>query len=153
MTQTLAIDLVSSASTESVTTVIAPKSSMTPGGSSTDPKTGRVTTIYNIASSDGIHVATVRYQVDPIAAGAKTRYGSVTFSTWVTSSDSVTGIITWFPIQATVSFVIQNGSPVVLADFNKLIAATFSFAYASVSSGTRDTAYLQRLLLGSATVV
>nr|QDH87789.1 MAG: hypothetical protein H1Bulk28FD40_000002 [Leviviridae sp.] len=140
---------VSANSTESVTTLVADKSGRVFTNVDSDPKTGRITATYTLASGDVNHPATVEYAVDPIALGAKNRYGSVTFRTWNTVTDSVSGEIKWWPIQATVSFVIASGAPVQLADFNKLIACAFSYTYASVASGVRDTAWLQNLLFGS----
>jgi hypothetical protein len=152
MTITYGIDHVSANSTESVTVLIAEKSTMTFSSVKTDPKTGRITTTYLIGSGDANHPAYVVYIADPVSPGVKTRYGSVTIQTWATQTDSVTGIETWWPIQATTSFVITNGSPVQLADFNKLVAAVFSQTYASVASGVRDTAWVQNLLFGNPTV-
>jgi len=149
MTLSYAIDHVSSNSTESVTTIVADKSGRVSTQLDSDPKTGRNTSVYTLSSGDPNHPATITYSVDPPSQDAKTRYGSITFRTWCTQTDSVTGIVTWWPIQATISFVITNGAPVQLADFNKLIAAIFSYSYASVSSGVRDTVWLQNLLFGS----
>lgn len=142
---------VSSNSTESVTTLVAEKSTMVEKSEVVD-KSGRITKTYVIGSGDVNHPANVRYVIDPPAAGIESRYGSVTFTTWVTQTDSVTGEITWWPIQATMSFVVQDGSPVQLADFDKLVAAVFSYTYLSVASGVRDTTWLQTLLFGSPAV-
>jgi len=146
------IDHVSSNPTESVTVSVAEKSTMALLTTRTDAKTGRITTVYIIGSGDTNHPATVTYTVDPVSNSAKTRYGSCTVQTWATQTDSITGIKTLWPIQATVSFVITNGSPVQLTDFNQLIACVYSYTYASVSAGVRDTAYLQDLLFGNPTV-
>jgi len=151
MTISYEITHVSSNSTESVTTSIADKTGKVFTNVQADPKTGRITSTYTLNSGDVTHPATLRYSVDPVDLSAigKTRYASITFNTWATQTDSVTGLITWFPVQATVSFVLPQGAPVQLADLNKLIAVIFSYTYASVSSGVRDTAWLQDLLFGA----
>lgn len=149
MTLSYGIDHVSSNTTESITTVLADKTTMVLVSSDVDVKTGRATATYVLATGDPNHPAQVIFAVDPVVNSNKSRYGSVTFKTWSTQTDSVTGVVTYWPVQATMSFVIQNGAPVQLADFNKLIAAVFSYTFASASSGTRDTAWLQDLLFGS----
>jgi len=152
MSLSYAITHVSGNTTESVTTTVAEKSTMVAKSNVTDPKTGRITETYVIGSGNNNYPANVRYVIDPPAGGDSSRYGSITITTWVTQTDSVTGDITYWPIQATMSFVIQDGSPVQLSDFNQLIAAAFSYTYASVSGGVRDTAWLQNLLFGSPVV-
>jgi hypothetical protein len=149
MTLSYEITHVSSNSAESVSTLIAEKTTMSLKSNVTDPKSGRITATYILGSGDSNHPATVRYVVDPPASGITNRYGSVTVNTWATQTDSITGIVTWYPIQATMSFVIVDGSPVQLADFNKLIAAAYSYTYLSQASGVRDTTWLQTLLYGS----
>lgn len=152
MTISYGIDHVSGNSTESVTTIVAEKDTLVLVAPDKDPKSGRISATYSVGSGDVNHPATLDVAIDPVVIG-KSRYGTFTFKTWATQTDSVTGIVTYWPVQATVSFNIGAGAPVQLADFNKLIAAAFSYTYASVTAGVRDTAWLQKLLYGSPTVV
>lgn len=148
MSHSYEITHASSNTTESVTLSVADKTGMVLANIDADPKSGRITSTYILASGDVAHPATVQYSVDPVKGDGKTRYGSVTFRTWATDTDSISGAIVWYPVQATVSFVIPDGAPVQLADFMKLIAVVFSYTYKAVASGARDTAWAQNLLLG-----
>jgi len=152
MSLSYAIEHASSNTTESLTISVAEKSTMTLQSTQVDPKTGRTTATYLISSGDVNHPAYVIYVADPVLNAAKTRYASVTFKTWATQTDSVTGAVLWYPVQSTVSFVIANGAPVQLADFSKFINCAMSYTYASVTSGAKDTAWLQSLLFGNPAV-
>jgi len=152
MSLSYAITHASGNTTESVTLSVAEKTSMVLTGHDTDPKTGRVSATYVLSSGDPTHPATVRYSLDPVSVNGKSRYASVTFQTWATQTDSVSGLVTWFPIQVTMSFVIAGGAPVQLADLMQLAACGFSYTYASVAGGVRDTVWLQDILFGSPTV-
>ena len=143
---------VSSLSTESVTLSVPEKSAMVLQSSDTDPKTGRNVATYSIDTGDVSHPANVVISVDPLSAGGKTRYGSIVFKTWATQTNSITGEVDYWPVQASVSFVLASDAPVQLTDFMKLLGAAFAFTYASVTTGARDTVWANKLLFGSPVV-
>jgi len=148
MTVTYSIDHVAS-SVEDVSVEVAAKSEMTLQSTFTDPKTGDVTSTYVLASGDGNYPATVSYRssVQSRSTGAIRRI-SMTFSTWATAADSVTGIDTKKPISVTTSFNIPADMTIELADMDDLIGNSFSLLFLSVTTKVRDTTWLQKLLYG-----
>jgi len=152
MTITYSVDHLPS-STESVTVEVAPKSELTLQSSDTDPKTGEVTATYVLSSGDIRFPAYVVYRVTPQnrASGSVLRI-SMTFSTWAVMSDSVSGIDTRKPITSTISMILPADISVSTANVDKLLGEIFSLMYSSVSSGTRTTTWLQKLLYGAPAV-
>jgi hypothetical protein len=73
----------------------------------------------------------------------------MTYSTWATETDSVTGIINRKAISGQFNFIVPMGFTVELADMDDFIGNCFSFLYSSVSAGARTTTYLGRLLFGA----
>jgi hypothetical protein len=138
-----------STSIEDVSIEVAAKSEMTLQGTGPDPKTGDQVSTYVLASGDNSFPATVVYR-----AGVQTRAGSpirrisMTFGTWATKADSVTGVDVKLPLVATVSFNIPADMTVEVADMDDLIGNLFSFLYLSVTTKVRDTTWLQKLLYG-----
>jgi len=149
MTITTTLPFVSSLSTESVTLPAADKSDLILAADDTDAKTGRLTAVYTLSGSDTGYPSTLTVNVDPPGPGVKSRYCSFTFRTWVKQTSDVSDSIMYWPVQASMTFVIDAAAPLALSDLMKLAGAAFSYTYASVSSGTRDTAYLARILAGS----
>lgn len=153
MTISYSLDHVSS-STEVVNVELAAKSEMTLRSTSVDPKTGETTSVYVLASGDMNYPATVTYRtaIQNRANGAKRRI-SMTFSTWAVQTDSVTGEEVRKEISTSISLLVPGDLTLELADIDDLIGVAFSFMYASVSSGARNTGYLQKLLYGVPQVV
>jgi hypothetical protein len=149
MTITYSLDHVET-TTESVDVEVAAKDELVLVSTDADPKTGEITSTYVLASGDDAFPSTVAFR-----SGLQNRQGnqvrrlSVTFSTWAVRSDSVTGLDTRRPIQGTISFLVPSGMTIEIADFDQLLGNLFSFMYASVTTGTRDTDWLQRLLYGA----
>jgi len=142
------------ASVEDVSIEVAPKSEMTLQSTTTDPKTGEVASRYVLASGDVNHPADITYRSAlQTRGGALIRRITVTFSTWATSTDSVTGIVVYKPVQASFSMNIPVDMTTELADIDDFLGTTFSFLYASVSVKVRNTGYLQKLLYGITQVV
>jgi hypothetical protein len=152
MTITYSLDHVPS-STESVLVEVAPKSEFTLVSSDIDPKTGAVTTTYQLASGDNAWPATVVYQsVLQDRPTGKVRFVSVTFNTWARASNDVSGIDTVKPVSAKASFTMPGDMTIEVADFDDLIGTLFSFQFASQSSGARNTGYISKLLYGASQV-
>lgn len=149
MTVTTSISSVSSLSTESVTVQVADKTDLVLISSDIDPKTGRATAIYTLSGADAGYPITLTVNADPIGAGMKSRYCSITLRTWIVQSSDVTDITNRWPVQGSMSFVVAGDAPLVLADLVKLFGATFSYTYLSVSAGTRETTWAAKLLAGS----
>lgn len=148
MTLTYSLDHVPS-TTESVAVEVAAKSEMTLQSNSTDPKTGEQTCVYVLASGDMNFPATVTYRIGlQNRSDGKKRRVSMTFSTWATVADSVTGIDTKKEISSTFSMLLPADVTIELADVDDLIGTTFSWLYLSQSAGARDTTWLQKLLYG-----
>jgi len=138
------------ASTESVNVEVAAKSELTLVSTDIDPKTGAVISTYLLASGDANFPSNVTYRAEQQTRGGKTvRRVSMTFSTWATETDSVTGIVRHEPVTGTYSFVVPMAYTVELADMDDFIGNCFSFLYSSVSAGARTTTYLQKLLYGA----
>lgn len=148
MTITYSLDHVAT-SVEDVSVEVAAKSEMTLQSTSTDPKTGEVVSVYVLASGDNSFPATLTYRnsLQNRNTGAIRRI-SMTFSTWATAADSVSGVDTKKPFSGTVSFNIPADMTVEIADMDDFIGNLFSFLYLSVTTKVRDTTWLQKLLYG-----
>lgn len=148
MSITYSIDHVST-SVEDVSVEIAAKSEMTLQSTDVDPKTGEVVSVYVLASGDNSFPAyvTLRSSIQNRASGA-IRRASMTFSTWATAADGVSGIDTKKPFSGTVSFNIPADMTVEVADMDDFIGNLFSYLYLSVTTKVRDTTWLQKLLYG-----
>lgn len=141
------------ASTESVNVEVAEKSAFTLQQTTKDAD-GAVSTTYVLNSGDPIHPATVTYRSSIQSKNGKdTRRISVTFNTWAHSADSVSGLEVWEPIQNTFSIVVPLSLVVELVDLDDMIGNMFSFMYSGVTTGTRTTTYLSKLLFGVTQVV
>lgn len=153
MTITYALDHVPT-STESVNVEVAPKSEMALIKTYVDPKTDELVSEYRIASGDEVYPASVvfRYGVQSRKTGDVRRI-SMTFYTWATKTDSVTGEVAHEPISSSVQFLLPAQMTVEVADLDDLVGNTFSFLYLSVTTGARSTAWLQALLYGRTQLV
>jgi hypothetical protein len=153
VTHTYSLDHVATA-TESVLVETAAKSELTLISTTTDPKTGAVTSNYVLASGDDAYPATVSYRVENQTRGGNpVRRVSMTFSTWAADYNDVDGITTRKPVVASFSFVLPADLTIELADMDDLIGNAFSFLFASQSAGARNTGYLQKLLYGVPQVI
>lgn len=137
-------------STESVTVGVAPKSSMALISSDIDQKTGEVTAKYVINTGDPSYpaIATFRTALQRRADGVFRRI-SVTFETWASVTNSTTEEVVRKKISGTISALVPADVTIEVADLDNFLAEVYSFTYASVSSGTRSTTYLGKLLFGS----
>jgi hypothetical protein len=153
MTITYSIDHLNT-SVEDVSVEVAAKSEMTLQSTDVDPKTGEVVSTYVLASGDNSYPAIVTYRssVQNRANGAIRRM-SMTFSTWATAADSITGIDIKKPLLGTVSFNVPADMTIEVADMDDMIGNLFSFCYASVTTKVRSTTWLQKLLYGVPQVV
>lgn len=149
MTITTTIPSVSDLATESVTVQVADKTNLVLISSDIDPKTGRASAIYSLSGADSGYPITLTVNVDPLGPGVKKRYCSFSFDGWIKQSSDVTDVTTRWPIKSSISFVVPGDAPLLLADLVKLLGATFSYTYLSVSSGTRETTWLAKILAGS----
>lgn len=149
MTITRSITSVTSLSTESVTVQAADKTNLILISSDIDQKTGRATAIYSLSGADAGYPVTLTVNSDPAGPNVKSRYCSITLRTWVKESSDVTDVVTRWPIQASMSFVVPGDAPLAVADLIALMGAAFSYTYLSVSSGTRETTWAAKLLAGS----
>lgn len=142
------------ATTESVNVEVAAKSELTFISSDTDKSTGEVISTYALASGDVRYPGTVTYRIAKQNRGGNpTRRISMTFDTWATETDSVTGVINRKPINVTWSFTVPQDLTTELADVMQLLGNAFSFLYGSVAAGVRSTTYLSNLLYGTPKVV
>lgn len=147
MAHTYSIDHVVT-STESVNVEVAEKSGMTLRSTDVDPSTGDVLSTYVLASGDAAYESTVTYRVQNMnKAGSKTRRCVATFNTWATDDDGA-GTVVKKPLTGSISFIVPADLTIELADMDDFIGNLFSFLYASVSTGARSTAWLQKLLYG-----
>jgi hypothetical protein len=152
MSTTFSLDHVN-ASTEAVNVEVAPKSEFVSQGTTIDPKTGARITMYTIGSGDSAYLATVEYRIEEqTRGGAQVRRVTMTFKTWATSDDGL-GTVVKRPISGQFAIVCPTDITLELADLDDFIGNCFSFLYASVSSGARNTSYLNNLLYGSTKVV
>jgi len=135
--------------TESVLVAAAPKSEMTLQSVVSDPKTGEIAATYVLASGDFRYPATVvfRSAIQTRATGSKRRI-SMTYSTWATSTDSISLSETKREISTSVSMLIPADTTLELDDLDVLLSTAYSFMYAQVTSGVRNTAWLQKLVFG-----
>lgn len=148
MTLTYSIDHALT-TTESVSVEVADKANLVLQSTTTDPKTGDVASVYVISNGDNSYPATVTYRVGLQKRSTGTiRRISVTFDTWATCSDSVSGTDTKKPISATVSFNVPADMTVETADMDDLLGNLVSYLYLSVAGGVRDTTWLAKLLFG-----
>ena len=148
MTITYSLDHVST-TVEDVSVEVADKSNLVLQSTSTDPKTGDVTSIYVVSTGDNAYPAYVTYRVavQKRAAGVIRRM-SMTFDTWAVKSDSVTGIDTREPISGTISINAPANMTIETADLDDFIGNLFSFLYDSVTVKARNTTWLSKLLFG-----
>jgi len=147
MTITYSIDHVST-SVEDVSVEVADKTNMVLQSTSTDSK-GEVASTYVIATGDNSFPATIVYRsaIQNRTSGAIRRL-SMTFSTWATAADSVSGTDTKKLIQGTVTFNVPADMTIEPADMDDFIGNLFSFLYLSVTTKVRDTTWLAKLLYG-----
>lgn len=146
MTLTYSIDHVST-SVEDVSVEVAAKSEMTL--QATDSVNGVQISSYVLASGDNAFPSTVTYRSEvQTRGGVQIRRVSMTFSTWATCSDSVSGVDTKKPLNVTVSFNVPADMTIEVADLDDALGNAFSFMYASVTTKVRSTAWLQKLLYG-----
>jgi hypothetical protein len=149
MTKSYAIDHVV-ATLEDVSVEVAAKSELTLISTDTDPKTGKVTSTFTLASGDRAFPGLVVYTVSTITpANGPVRRINVTFSTWATETDSVTGEIVRKAIKSSFQMDVPADFTVELADAMQLVGNTFSFLYPSVTTKVRSTLWLQDLLFGA----
>jgi len=148
MTITYSIDHVSG-TTESVNVEVADKVNMTLQSTDTDIKTGEVVSTYVLAAGDNAYKAFVTLRcVLQTRRGAAYQRVSMTFDTWAVKSDSVAGTEERKPLSGTISFLIPADMTIEVADMDVFIGSLFSFLYVSVSTGTRNTTWLAKLLYG-----
>jgi len=148
MSITYSIDHVPT-SVEDVSVEVAAKSEMTLRQVSTDPKTGEISAEYVLASGDDNYPATITYRtVLQRRNSALKRRISMTFQTWATASNSVSGEDTKKEISGTVSMILPSEMTLELADLDDFLGNIFSMMYLSVTTKVRDTTWLQKLLYG-----
>jgi hypothetical protein len=152
MTTTVTVPFVTSLSTEDVTLPAANKADLVLASTNVDAKSGRITAAYTIAGADSGYPSQLIVTDDPPGPDVKNRYGSFTFKTWVKRTTSLNDGVEYWPLQATISFVVAGDAPLALSDFGLLLAAAFSYTYASVTTKVRDTAWLSKVLAGSPVV-
>lgn len=114
----------------------------------TDAKTGATVSRYTLADGDPHYPSyiDIKNQVDP-KDGKGVRRISITFRTWARDLDSVSGEEVIEPI----SFVTAMNLPAMnleVADLNVALANCYALTYDSVTTGTRSTALLSKLLFG-----
>jgi hypothetical protein len=135
--------------TESVDVEVAQKTDMVLQSTFTDPKTGEITSTYVLANGDNSYQANVIYRNGlQTRQNAPIRRFSVTFTTWATSTDSVSGVVVHKPITGSMNFTIPADLTVETADMDAFIGNLVSYLYESVSAGARDTSWLEKLLFG-----
>lgn len=136
-------------SVESVNIEVPEKANMVLQSTSTDPKTGECVSIYVISTGDNSYPATVTYRtsVQKRSTGLIRRC-SVTFDTWATRSDSVSGLDTKKPFSGTISMNMPSDITIETADADDFIGNLFGYLYLSVTAGARDTTWLAKLLFG-----
>jgi len=141
------------ASVEDVSVEVAAKSEMTKLGTSTDPKTGEQETKYALNSGDNSYQAFVIYRnlVQKRAVGAVRKF-SITFMTWATALDSVSGLETKRPISVSTTYTVPGDMTIEIADLDDLLGNAFSFQFLSVTAKVRDTTWLATLLRGGTEV-
>lgn len=150
MPHTYSIDHVET-STESVTLPVAAKSQLTL--QSTEEVNGATVSIYRLASGDDLFPANVTYRVEnQRRGGAPVKRVSITYETWAVDDDGA-GIVIRKPIMSQIVMVLPADLTIELADLNLFVGNLFSFSYASVAAGVRDTGYLQKLKYGLPQVV
>lgn len=148
MTISYALDHVAT-SVEDVSVEVAEKADMVLQSTSTDPKTGDVTSVYVISTGDNSYPATVTYRVavQKRPTGLIRRI-SMTFDTWASRTDSVSGEVTRKPISGTVSINAPADMTIETADADDFIGNLMSYLYLSVTTKVRDTTWLGKLLFG-----
>jgi len=148
MTLTYSLDHVNS-STEVVDVEVADKTNMVLRSTTTDPKTGELTSVYVLATGDNSYPASVTFRsgLQNRANGAIRRV-SMTFSTWAVRADDVAETEDRKEITATFSFNLPADMTIEVGDMDDLIGNCFSFLYPSVTTGDRDTSWLAKLLYG-----
>lgn len=153
MTITYALDHVAS-TTESVNVEVAPKSELALVRTYTDKTSDEVVSEYRIASGDELYPSTVAFRYGlQTRKGSEARRISMTFYTWATKTDSVTGEVSHEPISSTIQLLLPGRMTIEVGDLDDLLGNTLSFMYPSVSSGARSTVYLQALLFGRTQVI
>lgn len=148
MTFTDELMFVSGQSTESVTVPVAEKgSALKLISSDLDQKTGVAIANYTITTSEPGYVSTLRVKIEPVSG--KMRRIAVTFSTWLQRTSDLSDDIIWWPVEATMSFMVPILSPLTVADFDKLAGVAYSYTALSVAAGVRDTSWIASLLAGA----
>jgi len=138
------------ATLEDVSIEVAAKSELTHISTKVDDKSGDVIATYVLASGDARFPANVIYRVSAQSrAGSPTRRIQVSFNTWASETDSVTGIVVRKPISGSFSLTVPADLTLEIADVMQLAGNTFSFLYPSVTTKVRSTSYLSQLLYGA----
>jgi hypothetical protein len=150
MSHTFSIDHTPS-TTEAVNVEVAPKTEFTILPPS--KQIGDYATAYQLASGDNAYPSIVTYRSEIITSGGKpVRRISVTFQSWAVDANSVSGEDHREMITSTQTLYVPASFTVELADLDDFLGNAFSFWYPSVSSGARNTGWLQSLLYGTTEV-
>lgn len=148
MTITYSLDHVAT-SVEDVSVEVAEKTGMVLQGTSTDPKTGEISSTYVLSTGDNSYPATITYRAGLQKRSTGTvRRMSMTFDTWAVKSDSVSGIDERKPVSISSVIVAPADMTIETADVDDLIGNAFSFLYDHVDTKVRDTVWLGKLLFG-----
>lgn len=135
--------------TESVNVEVADKANMVLQSTTTDPKTGESVSTYVLSNGDNSFPATIIYRTGvQTRASGSIRRSLMTFNTWATRSDSVSGLDTKKPFSGTISMNMPADITIETADADDFIGNLFSYLYLSVTGGARDTTWLAKLLFG-----
>jgi hypothetical protein len=156
MSHSYAIEHAPGGTTESVLIEVSEKAdfSLTFGPAPDPLNKNAIISIYTLANGDQTYPATVTYRVEAIKRDGKlVRRLSMTYDTWATDTDSVTGDVAREPISMTWSANVPTTFSVEVADFDDMLGNFFNFLYASQSSGARATTYISKLLFGASKVV
>lgn len=111
---------------------------------------GRTQT-YSLNTSDLVAPLQVHvFSVTEKSGGILTRRFNITIESAILTTDSVDGRLYErdMPIKATLSMTVPLGAGVEVADLDKLLANLYSLTYPSVSSGTRNTGFMSKMLRG-----
>jgi hypothetical protein len=152
MAHTYTIDRMET-TTESVSIEVAAKANFVLISTDRSPDGRLVVSRYSLSSGDPTFPSYVTYRIElqMSKGGVPTKRLSISIDTWAADDDGA-GVVTRLPANFTISAQLPAEMTIELADLDVALGNLYSFTYASVAAGVRNTTYLNRLLFGATQV-
>lgn len=106
---------------------------------------------YTYNTSDPAHPVTVTVEAST-SAKARTINWSLTLRAYATATESITGAITYRPVEAAIAVILPADMTVEVADFRKMIDALYGSSFKVLTVKVPDTVVISDMLFAAAEV-